>query len=295
MTMTKNSARASYQQLGIDISTQVSQVLAEDLGIDWPSSIDINRDITAMLISADKQAQASIIAREPGILCGQAWVDEVFAQVGNCQLTWHYQDGEAFSANSRLLSIKGGARQILTGERSALNFLQTLSATATLTAKYVSYLDGSKTRLLDTRKTIPGLRAAQKYAVQCGGGLNHRLGLFDAFLIKENHVRACGGIGPAIAQAKTIAPQAKVEVEVENLQELQEAIDGGADTIMLDNFSPKLVEQAVALNAQRTKLEVSGNITFESLQTLAKTGVDYISSGALTKNIAALDLSLLFD
>jgi nicotinate-nucleotide pyrophosphorylase (carboxylating) len=277
-------------QYQINISKQVEDALLEDLG----GHISVHNDITAMLINADVRMSAKIITRENCVLCGQAWVDEVFAQIDkDCQLDWQYKDGDELKANDTILYIQGNARSILTAERTALNFLQTLSGTATTTATYVKYLTNTNTRLLDTRKTLPGLRQAQKYAVACAQGMNHRMGLYDAFLIKENHIKACGSIKNAVSKAQHMYPDLPIEVEVENLQELDEAINSGVNTIMLDNFNTKLIEEAVVINAGRCKLEVSGNITFDRLQELATTGVDYISSGALTKHVTAIDLSLI--
>ena len=278
------------QQYQINIPKQVEDALLEDLG----GQVSVENDITAMLIDADAVMSAKIITRENCVLCGKAWVDEVFAQINkDIKLDWQCKDGDMLNANDTIVFIEGNARAILTAERSALNFLQTLCGTATTTASYVKYLDNTNTRLLDTRKTLPGMRQAQKYAVACARGLNHRMGLYDAFLIKENHIQACGGIKNAVSKAKLMHPGSPIEVEVENLQELKEAIDSGVNTIMLDNFSTKLIEEAVVINAQRCKLEVSGNITFDRLQELAATGVDYISSGALTKHVTAIDLSLI--
>jgi nicotinate-nucleotide pyrophosphorylase (carboxylating) len=277
-------------QYQINISKQVEDALLEDLG----GHISVQNDITAMLINADVRMSAKIITRENCVLCGEAWVDEVFAQIDkDCQLDWQYKDGDELKANDTILYIQGNARSILTAERTALNFLQTLSGTATTTATYVKYLTNTNTRLLDTRKTLPGLRQAQKYAVACAQGMNHRMGLYDAFLIKENHIKACGSIKNAVSKAQHMYPDLPIEVEVENLQELDEAINSGVNTIMLDNFDTKLIEEAVVINAGRCKLEVSGNITFDRLQELATTGVDYISSGALTKHVTAIDLSLI--
>jgi nicotinate-nucleotide pyrophosphorylase (carboxylating) len=277
-------------QYQINISKQVEDALLEDLG----GHISVQNDITAMLINADVRMSAKIITRENCVLCGEAWVDEVFAQIDkDCQLDWQYKDGDELKANDTILYIQGNARSILTAERTALNFLQTLSGTATTTATYVKYLTNTNTRLLDTRKTLPGLRQAQKYAVACAQGMNHRMGLYDAFLIKENHIKACGSIKNAVSKAQHMYPDLPIEVEVENLQELDEAINSGVNTIMLDNFNTKLIEEAVVINAGRCKLEVSGNITFDRLQELATTGVDYISSGALTKHVTAIDLSLI--
>ena len=271
------------------IKTGVHHALLEDLGCaDFHDA-----DITASLIPADKTATATIITREPCVLAGRPWVDEVFHQMGDeVQLNWLCQDGDHLQANAPIVTLTGPARTILTGERTALNFLQTLSATATVTAEYVAILAGSKTRLLDTRKTLPGMRQAQKYAVRCGGGLNHRIGLYDAFLIKENHIAACGSIEQAVFTARQLHSDKQVEVEVENMDELAQAIDAGADIIMLDNFSNPMIEQAVAVNAGRAKLEVSGNVEADRLRELAGLGVDYVSSGALTKHVRAIDLSL---
>ena len=271
------------------IRASVAAALAEDLG-----NLPVEQgDITASLIPADQQASATIISREAAIICGVAWVNEVFQQLDpSVRLDWQVQDGDSVAPNQLLCRLQGKARSLLTGERSALNFLQSLSGTATTTDLYVQQLAGSRTQLLDTRKTIPGLRLAQKYAVLCGGGQNHRIGLFDAFLIKENHIAAAGGIDKAVAQARSNFPGKPVEVEVESLTELQQALTAGADIIMLDNFSLADIQQAVAINQQQAKLEVSGNITSERLRELAATGVDFISSGALTKHVQAIDLSM---
>ena len=277
-------------QYQLNIQKQVEDALLEDLG----GHISIENDITAMLIDADATMSAKIITRENCVLCGTAWVDEVFMQIHpEVKLDWQSNDGDVLNANDTIVYIQGNARAILTAERSALNFLQTLSGTATTTANYVNYLKNTKTKLLDTRKTLPGLRQAQKYAVACAQGMNHRMGLYDAFLIKENHIEACGGIKNAVSKAKLMHPNLPIEVEVESLHELNEAIKSGVNTIMLDNFSTKLIEEAVVINAGKCKLEVSGNITFDRLQELATTGVDYISSGALTKHVTAIDLSLI--
>ncbi|MEM0514938.1 carboxylating nicotinate-nucleotide diphosphorylase [Pseudoalteromonas sp. YIC-827] len=273
------------------ITRLVAQALAEDL--DGQSALD--GDITAQLIPAEQQADAKVITREAGVFCGKDLVIEVFQQVDpSVELTFYIADGELMKPEQQLFSAKGNARAILTAERTALNFVQTLSATATAAHNYAQVLAGSNTEILDTRKTIPGLRALQKYAVKCGGGRNHRIGLFDAFLIKENHISACGGIKAAIAQARKNHPDKAVEVEVENLSELEEALAAGSDIIMLDNFSLDDVRTAVERTAGRAKLEVSGNITFEILQQYANIGVDFVSSGALTKHIKAIDLSMRF-
>ncbi|WP_412971368.1 carboxylating nicotinate-nucleotide diphosphorylase [Glaciecola sp. MF2-115] len=279
-----------FNQYQFNIPKQVEDALLEDLG----GHISMQNDITAMLIEEDTVMSAKIITREDCVVCGRAWVNEVFKQIDkNVVLDWQCDDGSVLKANDTIVYIKGNARSILTAERSALNFLQTLSGTATTTARYVTYLENSQTKLLDTRKTIPGMRQAQKYAVACALGQNHRMGLYDAFLIKENHIDACGGIKNAVSKAKLMQPGLPIEVEVENLEELIEAIDSGVNTIMLDNFSTERIYKAVDINAGRCKLEVSGNITFDRLIELAATGVDYVSSGALTKNVVAVDLSLV--
>lgn len=272
-----------------EIQLTVKQALFEDLGGLSPQE----GDITANLIPVEQQANAKVISRENAILCGSAWATEAFLQVDSTlQIKWLAADGDKIEPNECFLEISGNARSILTAERTALNFLQTLSATATVTAECVALLAGGKAKLLDTRKTIPGLRNAQKYAVSCGGGVNHRIGLYDAFLIKENHILACGSINAAVTQARQSHPDKKVEVEVENLEELRQAIDSKADIVMLDNFSKKDLLDAVAINQGITRLEVSGNITKTRLLELRDVGVDYISSGALTKHIDAIDLSL---
>ncbi|WP_421246254.1 carboxylating nicotinate-nucleotide diphosphorylase [Aeromonas sanarellii] len=280
-----------------DIRRAVRAALLEDLGdaltaLDQP---DASADITAQLIPADRISTARVITREAGVFCGQPWVDEVFAQLsGDVRVEWKVQDGERLSPNQELFRLHGPARVLLTGERNALNFVQTLSGVATLTARYVAELEGTDCRLLDTRKTLPGLRTAQKYAVTCGGGKNHRIGLYDAYLIKENHILACGGIAPAIAQARHLNPGKPVEVEVESLAELEQALAARADIVMLDNFDIPMMKEAVHLNQGRAKLEVSGNVTLDTLASYAATGVDFISVGALTKHVRALDLSMRF-
>ncbi len=296
---------AQLEKLQQDISKTISWALCEDLGAVDDAAPQASQDITAMLIPEDEQAVATVITREDCIVCGVSWVNEVFKQLDaslsktaeqatSTKITWFVNDGEAVSANSTLFELEGDARTLLTGERVALNFLQTLSGTATLTSHYVKELAGSNTKLLDTRKTLPGLRSAQKYAVLCGGGVNHRIGLFDAFLIKENHIAACGGISQAVATAKSNHSDKTVEVEVESLNELEQALNAGADIIMLDNFTPAMIEQAVTATRGKAKLEVSGNMTIDILQEYAKAGVDYISSGALTKHVNAIDLSMRF-
>ena len=271
------------------IREQVSLALIEDLG----GELNAHNDITANLIDESENATATIITREQCVICGVAWVEQAFALIDErLELVWQVKDGDTVAADTTLLTLTGSARAILTAERVALNFLQTLSATATVTASYAKLLAGSHTKILDTRKTLPGLRMAQKYAVHCGGGQNHRIGLFDAFLIKENHIFSCGSIEKAISRAKEMKPGKPVEVEVESLEELQQALIAGADIVMLDNFTNEQIQKAVALTQGQCKLEVSGNITDERLLSLATLGVDYISSGALTKNVKAIDLSL---
>ena len=273
------------------ISQLVTLALDEDLNYQSAEQ----GDITAQLIPQAEQAHAKVITREDCIFCGKDLIIEVFKQVDpSVVVNICVNDGDFVSANSTLFTASGSARAILTAERTALNFVQTLSGTATTTANYVKELSGTTTQLLDTRKTIPGLRALQKYAVKCGGGANHRIGLFDAFLIKENHIAACGGIDKAVAQAKQNHPTKPVEVEVESLSELEQAIDAGADIIMLDNFSVEQIQQAVVTTNKRAKLEVSGNMTLETLKTYSQAGVDFISSGALTKNLQSIDLSMRF-
>ncbi|MGN5010844.1 carboxylating nicotinate-nucleotide diphosphorylase [Aeromonas veronii] len=284
-----------------DVSRAVRAALLEDLGdalttLDQP---DASADITAQLIPVDRMASARVITREAGVFCGQPWVDEVFLQLkaqlgGDVKVEWRVQDGEVLSPNQELFRLHGPARLLLTGERNALNFVQTLSGVATLTARYVAELEGTDCRLLDTRKTIPGLRTAQKYAVTCGGGKNHRIGLYDAYLIKENHILACGGIAEAISEARHLNPGKPVEVEVESLAELEQALAAKADIVMLDNFDVTMMREAVATNQGRAKLEVSGNVTLDTLAEFAATGVDFISVGALTKHVRALDLSMRF-
>jgi len=269
------------------IQINIQQALQEDIG---------DADITALLTPEDEQATATIISRENMLLAGQPWVDALIkAYDPSVQITWLKHDGDWVKANETIYKLVGSARSLLTVERPALNFVQTLSAVATKTAEYVKYLEGTPTKLLDTRKTLPGLRIAQKYAVAVGGGQNHRLGLFDAFLIKENHIMAAGGIAQAIAKAHQIAPGKPVEVEVETWDELNQALEAKADIVMLDNFSQQQMIDAVKHVAGRCKLEASGNITLENLSEVAQTGVDYISMGVLTKDVKAIDLSMRFN
>lgn len=287
------------RHLPTEITRMVTDALKEDLG----GTLDPNADITASLIPADAVNTAKIITREHGVFCGQAWADEVFKQLGGqVTIEWHVVDGDTVEPNQTLCTLTGPARILLTGERNAMNFIQTLSGCASITAQYVKELQGTDCRLLDTRKTIPGLRSALKYAVTCGGGFNHRIGVFDAYLIKENHILACGSIEKAITTAKELNPGKPVEVETESLEELERAIRAGADIVMLDNFTKEMMSAAVELNKNiglehglttgQAALENSGNITLETLNEYAQTGVDYISVGALTKHIKAMDLSM---
>lgn len=275
------------QNLPKSISANVKAALSEDMG---------SGDITAMLIPAEQTATATVITREDCVFCGKDWVIEVFAQLDrSVQIEWFVEDGQSVKADSKLFQITGNARSLLTGERTALNFVQTLSGTATTSNYYANLVAHTTVKLLDTRKTIPGLRDAQKYAVTCGGGHNHRIGLYDAFLIKENHIAACGSIAQAVSNARHLAPGKPVEVEVENLTELEQALTAKADVIMLDNFSLDDMRAAVALNKGRAKLEASGNVNERTLPLIAETGVDYISIGALTKYVKAVDLSMRFN
>lgn len=269
------------------IQINIQQALQEDIG---------EGDITALLTPEEEQASATIISREDMVLAGQPWVNALIqAYDPAIQVTWLKNDGDRIASDEAFLQLAGSARSLLTVERPALNFIQTLSAVATKTADYVKQLDGLHTKLLDTRKTLPGLRIAQKYAVAVGGGQNHRLGLFDAFLIKENHIMAAGGIVQAIAKAHSIAPGKPVEVEVETWEELNQALEAKADIVMLDNFSQQQMIDAVKHVAGRCKLEASGNITIENLREVASTGVDYISMGVLSKDVKAVDLSMRFN
>ena len=272
-----------------EIEESVAHALYEDLGGQLPSE----GDITALLIPEENTLEADLITREACTFVGKRWIEEVFNQLDSqVEIQWFVEDSDVLKPNDKICTLAGNARSILTGERTAMNFVQTLSGTATKVAEYVALLQDSKTRLLDTRKTIPGLRFAQKYAVTCGGGLNHRIGLYDAFLIKENHIMACGSIQDAVISAKSLAPEKPIEVEVESIDELQQALNAGADIVMLDNFSLEDMKEAVDLNQGKAKLEVSGNITNQHLKSLSEIGVDYISSGAITKHIQAIDLSL---
>lgn len=250
-------------------------------------------DITAQLIPETQFSKARVITREHAVVCGVDWVDEVFRQIDpTVVVSWKVKDGDTVEPDQVLFELEGKARSLLTGERCALNFLQTLSGTATVCKQYADKVSGTGVRLLDTRKTLPGLRTAQKYAVTCGGCFNHRVGLYDAYLIKENHIAACGGIGEAVATAKRNAPGKPVEVEVETFEELEQALEAGADVIMLDEFSVGDMQKAVELTAKRSRLEASGGVTDETLRVIAETGVDYISIGGLTKHCRAVDLSM---
>jgi nicotinate-nucleotide pyrophosphorylase (carboxylating) len=261
--------------------------LREDIG---------SGDITANLIPTRTAAQGQVLCREHAVLCGAPWFNETFRQLDPAvQVSWHFPEGASIPDNAVLCALEGPARALLTGERTALNFLQLLSATATLTHRYAEALVGTACQILDTRKTIPGLRTAQKYAVRCGGGANHRIGLYDLVLIKENHIAAAGSIAAAVASARSHAPRVRIEVEVETLQQLREGLAARADIIMLDNFALEQMRAAVAINRAHERpalLESSGGVTLESLRLIAETGVDFISVGALTKNVAAIDLSM---
>ncbi len=273
--------RADIQHL---IPEAVKQALQEDVG---------SGDITAQLIPKSQQATARVISRQAAVICGVDWVNEVFKQVdSSLTLDWQVDDGDQVEEDQVLFWAKGSARSLLTAERAALNFLQTLSATSTVSKEYADKVVGTSVQLLDTRKTLPGLRFAQKYAVTCGGCYNHRIGLFDAFLIKENHIMACGGITEAIETARNNEPGKPVEVEVESLEELNLALNAGADIIMLDNFSLEDMRKSVEITDGKAKLEASGGITDATLRAIAETGVDYISIGALTKHCQAVDLSM---
>jgi len=269
-----------------DIASAVRNALEEDVG---------DGDITASLIPAETNTAASVICREPAILCGTAWFEQTFHQLSDeCIVTWNKHDGDSIEANDAICRLEGPARALVTGERSALNFLQTLSGTATATRDYVKRLDGTNVTLLDTRKTIPGLRGAQKYAVLCGGGQNHRIGLFDGILIKENHIAAAGSIPAAIAAMRSNYPELTIEIEVETIAQMEPAIGAGANMLLLDNFSNEDLRKAVVLAAERVKLEASGGFEFDGIRAVAETGVDFISVGALTKHLKAIDFSMRF-
>ena len=268
------------------LKQDVERALAEDIG---------DGDISAQLIDANQRLDTRLVTREDATLCGVAWVEETFRQCDeSIAMEWFAGDGDFVTADTLVCNISGPARPLLSAERTALNFLQTLSATATTTKHYADLIKHTQCLILDTRKTIPHLRLAQKYAVTCGGGLNHRIGLFDAFLIKENHLAACGGIAMAAGRARKLKPDVLLEIEVESLVELRQAIEAGIDRALLDNFSIDETREAVELNHGRIQLEASGNITDQSLVTIAETGVDFISIGAITKNIRAIDFSLRY-
>jgi nicotinate-nucleotide pyrophosphorylase (carboxylating) len=284
------SPAAVLSQPPADLADQVSRALREDIG---------SGDVTAALIPASTQVHAQVLCREAAVLCGSPWFDASFRQLDAAvQIRWHYAEGAAVPADATLCDLGGPARAILTGERTALNFLQLLSATATITQRYVAALAGTRCRIVDTRKTLPGLRSAQKYAVRCGGGENHRLGLYDMVLIKENHIAAAGSIGAAVSAARGRSGALPVEVEVETLEQLRQALDAHADRVMLDNFELAGMASAVALNRAHPRpalLEASGGVTLERIAAIAATGVDFISVGSLTKNIDAIDLSMRFN
>ena len=269
-----------------DPNPTVALALAEDVG---------GGDLTAALIPEGAQAEATVISREHAVLCGAAWFDAVFRQLDpRIHTEWRAADGDRIELDQLLCTLRGPARALLTGERTALNFLQALSGTATLARRYADAVAGTGATILDTRKTLPGLRLAQKYAVRCGGCQNHRIGLFDAVLIKENHIMAAGSITNAIATARRLHPGVTVEVEVENLAELEEALAARPDIVMLDNYDLATMAEAVRITAKRFKLEASGNVNFDTVRAIAETGVDYISIGGLTKDVRAVDLSMRF-
>ncbi len=282
------------EEIKKDIESVVRFALAEDVG---------DGDLTAALVAEDETSDAHIIARESAVLCGQAWFDEVFRQVDErIRIDWQVKDGDYVAPKQVLCRLSGPSRGILTGERTALNFLQTLSGTATQTRKFVERVKGTNTRILDTRKTLPGLRSAQKYAVRCGGGVNHRFGLFDAILIKENHIEAIGSISAAVKSARESTSGVRIIVEVETLQQVQKALEAGADQLLIDNLPTHILARAVQIGQQHrrmhrgseVKLEASGNIDINNVRDIADTGVDYISIGGLTKHVTAIDLSMRF-
>jgi nicotinate-nucleotide pyrophosphorylase (carboxylating) len=287
--MSENSARpkspsASLTVSPLHIAANVQAALDEDIG---------SGDITAALIPADAQASATVITREDGVVCGRAWVDAVFASVDpNIAVNWQVDDGQRVTPNDLIFCASGSARHLLTAERTALNFLQLMSGTATACQQLADIVSSTKVKLLDTRKTIPGLRLAQKYAVTQGSCYNHRIGLYDAFLVKENHIAACGGIAEAASRARQLAPGKLLEIEVEGMGELRQALAANCDRIMLDNFTLEQLREAVKLTAGKIELEASGNVNQSTLLDIANTGVDYISIGALTKDCKALDLSM---
>ena len=273
-----------------DLPEQVAAALREDIG---------SGDVTARLVPEDQAVRGRVVTREDAMLCGRPWAEEVFRRLDpGIRLGWRASDGDRVAAGAVIFEIEGRARPILTGERTALNFLQLLSATATQASRFAAAVAGTGCTVIDTRKTLPGLRTAQKYAVRCGGGTNHRMGLYDMVLIKENHIAAAGSIGAAISAARKVAPGMKVEVEVESLQELEEALHAGPDVVLLDDFSLEDLTAAVALNRSRGRpvaLEASGSVSLETVRAIAATGVDFVSSGGLTKNVCAVDLSMRLD
>jgi nicotinate-nucleotide pyrophosphorylase (carboxylating) len=271
-----------------EIRAQVALALVEDIGAG---------DLTAGLIPEQTRSEARVISREQAVICGIEWFDQVFTQLdASIRIKWQVKDGERVEPNQLLCTLSGPSRPLLSGERTALNFLQTLSGTATLARRYAEAVTGTGVKVLDTRKTIPGLRRAQKYAVSCGGGTNHRIGLYDGILIKENHIAAAGSIAAAVTQARATAPSdILVEVEIEDLAQAEQALAAGADILLLDNMSPELLRQVVAINHGQAKLEASGGITLENIHNIAQTGVNYISVGAITKQLRAIDLSMRFD
>jgi nicotinate-nucleotide pyrophosphorylase (carboxylating) len=291
MQKTANFSATALKRLAQE---DVRRALAEDLGADDATAA---QDLTASLIAPERSVRARIVARESAIVCGSAWVQAaVLALDADAQITWHVPEGQRCAADQVVCELQGNARALLTAERTALNFLQLLSGVASKTAQFVEAVQGSRAQIVDTRKTLPGLRLAQKYAVHCGGGTNHRIGLYDAILIKENHIAAAGGIAQVLAQVARQAAQAQfIEIEVENLAQLDEALQHGAKMVLLDNMNLPTLSQAVALNAGRAVLEISGGVRLESLRALAATGVDRISIGTLTKDVRATDYSMRFD
>lgn len=293
----------TYQtELNAHIQANVTTALLEDLRLlsrkrhgEKPAEF-LSLDITAKLIPREKMGKATIITRQQAVLCGQQWVDACFKTLDpDCTITWLAQDGDHVKENQVLCEISGNARAMLSAERSALNFLQTLSSTATATQKYVTLVTGTQAKILDTRKTLPGMRVAQKYAVKTGGGHNQRTALYDGILIKENHIMAAGGIHPVLAEAKRIAPEGmSIQIEVESIEQLREALEAGAKLILLDNFNLDMMREAVKFNAGRAELEASGGVNIDTVRAIAETGVDRISIGALTKDIQSIDLSMRF-
>lgn len=278
---------SDYTPTPEEIRVMVQRALEEDLG---------SGDVTALLIPHSSEASAKVICRDEAVICGRAWFDAAFLMLdADARIDWRVADGDSVHPEQLLCTVDGNARALLSAERTALNFLQTLSGTATRTQRYAREIEGTRARILDTRKTLPGLRRAQKYAVRCGGGHNHRIGLFDAILIKENHILAAGSITRAVDTARDLHPKLPIEVEVENLAELEEALQAGVHRVLLDNMDPDMLRQAVADTGGRAALEASGGISLENLRQIAETGVDFISIGALTKDVTAVDLSMRFE